>query len=189
MPVFEHSMHRMVQKELVKRKKVWNMPAYQLKNKMYVEQDSSIEYFGPVLWFQGSMKILNGCGEGKLFDSIYEWDRKVNGCPEFEPGREVMYFHRVSKSFDIFSGLPLTIAKDVVEDMLTYGFLLPNLIPLFSRHICPEFRGRMMGTMDMMREYSPFKCFAKDTNFSRTLGKNRPLVSEKRHYRQKDKAS
>lgn len=180
MPAFDHSMHRMVQMELNKRERVWNMPSYQLKNKMYVEEESSIEYYGPVLWFQGSLKILNGCGEYELQQSIFEWSKTAQGCPEFEPGREIMYFHRVSKSFDIFSVLPVVIAKDVIADMLTYGFLLPNLIPLFSRHICPEFRGRSMGTMDMMTQYSPFSCYSKNTNFSRTLGRERSVENEPR---------
>jgi hypothetical protein len=178
MPAYEHSMHRMVEVELKKRERVWNMPTYQLKNKMYVEQESSMDYYGPVLWFQGSMKILNGCGEYALQKSIFEWSKDAKGCPEFEPGREIMYFHRVSKSFDIFSVLPTMIAKDVVEDMLTYGFLLPNLVPIFSRHICPDYRGRMMGTIDSMVDYSPFNCYSKDTNFSRTLGRNRMITNK-----------
>jgi hypothetical protein len=178
MPAFEHSMHRMVQNELRKRDRTWNMPTYQLKNKMYVEQDSSIEYFGPVLWFQGSMKILKGCGEYALQSSIFEWSKDAKGCPEFEPGREIMYFHRVTKAFDIFNVLPFKIAKDVIEDMLTYGFLLPNLVPLFSRHICPEYSGTLKGTISNMNNYSPFKCYSKDTNFSRTLGRNKLITSK-----------
>lgn len=164
-------------RELKKRHRTWNMPQYQLKNKFYSELESSMEYYGPVLWFQGTMKILNGCGERAVHKSEFQWDEKTDGCPEFEPGREIMFFHRahnrMPKAFDIFSVLPRVIARDLIEDMLTYGFLLPNFTPIFSRHICPDFKAIKMRMVDVMNSYSPFKCFGSDTNFSRTLGLNR----------------
>ena len=42
MPAFEVSMDQMVRKELKKRNLNWNMPKRQLKDKMYVEQDTYV---------------------------------------------------------------------------------------------------------------------------------------------------
>lgn len=176
-PSFEHSMHSMVKRELDQRKKKWNMPQPQLKNKFYVELESSMEYYGPVLWFQGTMKILNGCGEKVVYKSEFTWDEKADACPEFEPGREIMYFHRahnkMPKAFNIFNILPREVARDVLDDMLTYGFLLPNFTPLFTRHICPDFRAIKQRQVEMMAEYRPFACYGPNQTFSRTLGSSK----------------
>lgn len=180
-PAFENSMHSMVRRELQKREKKWNIPQHQLKNKFYVELESAMEYYGPVLWFQGSLKILNGCGEKIVYSSEFKWDEKADACPEFDPGREIMFFHRahnrMPKAFNIFNILPRTVAMDVLEDMLTYGFLLPNFIPVFTRHVCPEFRAIKQRQIEMMVDYRPYKCYGPNETFSRTigLGKNKKL--------------
>ena len=180
-PVFEHSMHSLVKTELSRLKKKWNMPAYQLKNKWYVENDGAVDgsmlYYGPVLWFQGSMTILNGCGETTIYDDVFKWKKQVDGCPEFQPRREILFYHRVTKNFDLFQKLPLRIAMDIVEDMLKFGFILPTLVPLFSRHICSDFGPYSGSTAENMLSYKPFHCFNKET-FSRTIG-NRTITKIK----------
>jgi hypothetical protein len=178
-PMFAHSMDQIVRLELLRRNGTWNMPMRQMKDRMYVEHMFSIEYYGPVLWFQGTLNILNGCGEKQLYGT-FDWGKKADGCPEFEPMREILYYHRVSKDFDVLRRLPQRIGRELIEDMLKYGFLLPNLIPVFTRHVCPEFRAYFGNTLSGMIKYSPFKCFERpDFNFSRTAG-DRPLVSQRK---------
>lgn len=173
-PMFHHSMDHIVRTELLRRNGSWNMPMRQMKDRVYVETMYSMEYYGPVVWFQGVLNILNGCGEKELH-STFDWKKNADGCPEFDPMREILFYHRIPRDFDLMQRLPFRIAREIADDMLKYGFLLPNMIPLFTRHVCPEFRASGTSSMSGMIKYSPFKCFERPGfDFSRTAG-DRPI--------------
>jgi hypothetical protein len=169
-PMFHHSMDHIVRQELRRRNGTWNMPMRQMKDRMYVETMLSTEYYGPVLWFEGVLNVLNGCGETVLYGT-FDWKKKADGCPEFDPMREMLFYHRIPRDFDLMKRLPLRIAREIADDMLKYGFILPNMIPLFTRHVCPELRASWSSSLGEMVKYSPFKCFERPGfNFSRTAG-------------------
>jgi hypothetical protein len=45
-------------------------------------------------------------------------------------------FHRPTKEFDLYETHSHKVAMEIEDDMIQYGYLLPNWIPLLTRHIC-----------------------------------------------------
>ena len=69
---------------------------------------------GPVTWMQGTLKI-------------------VFATDLYPAGREIMMFHR--PRMQIFeTKLKSEIKRDIIDDMIIHGYLLPIWSPIFTRH-------------------------------------------------------
>jgi hypothetical protein len=68
-----------------------------------------------VLWSQGNLRMVHS---------------RLN----FPSGRDLLFVHRIPQ----LQQIPKLIRNEVIEDMINYGYLLPNWIPLFTRHMCPR---------------------------------------------------
>jgi len=57
----------------------------------------------------------------------------------------------------------ITIADEIEQDMIKYGYLLPNWIPLLTRFICPQEATTWSSTSVSLDLYQPYKkdCFAR----------------------------
>jgi hypothetical protein len=56
----------------------------------------------------------------------------IHGSPAFPPGRELLFYHRMEKNINF----PDHIKDEIFRDMMQYGYLLPNWVPLLTRYIC-----------------------------------------------------
>lgn len=87
--------------------------------------------------------------------------RVVHARLSFPAGRDLLFVHRVP-SLQQFSK---AIRAEVIEDMMNFGYLLPNWIPLFTRHMCvrPHLSSDMDGDSAGLFSYHPYNrtCFAK----------------------------
>ena len=103
---------------------------------------------GPVRWWRGSLQI-------------------IHGSPQFPPGRELLFFHRPHKVIDF----PEKLAAEIFEDMMTYGYLLPNWVPLLTRYMCRKAGATQNDPMKTMQEYRPFDkdCFGKKGGHKHSL--------------------
>ena len=136
-----HSM-KFMQKSLMNK---MGMSAYygpSINDRLFVEKIDYINWAGPVRWFQGTLKIVHRSEEFKAF-------------------REIMYYHRAD-DFRI-SPLKKINRKEIVEDMIEYGYLLPFFIPLLSRYICAKttttnYASNFISEANNYRPYSS-KCF------------------------------
>jgi hypothetical protein len=79
----------------------------------YIESHESIRWAGNARWFQGSLQI-------------------IHASVDFPAGRELMYYHRPTKEFD----LPEHLHDIMFKEMIKYGFFLPNFIPMSSQVMC-----------------------------------------------------
>lgn len=107
------------------------------KDHCFIDEGDSNEWAGAVRWFRGSLQI-------------------VHGSPEFPPGRELLFYHRAQKNLVVLS-------QDIIDDMLTYGYLLPSWIPLVSHQICmPTLqKGKANSVLHYIVDYIPFKAECK----------------------------
>jgi hypothetical protein len=80
--------------------------------------------------------------------------RVVHARFSFPAGRDVLFVHRLPSLHQI----PLSIRAEVIDDMIAYGYLVPNWVPLFTRHMCafshdePDPSGRESG----LHSYHPY---------------------------------
>jgi hypothetical protein len=109
--------HMMYNHTKTNRQKHW-------REACFIDLNDCYEWAGPALWFNGSIKIIHGSNL-------------------FPHGREVMFFHRPDK----ITNIPAHLKRDIYEDMIEYGFLLPHWIPLFTRHICRDTGEYIVPTM------------------------------------------
>lgn len=109
---------------------------------LFIDPSDASQWAGVVRWFQGSLQI-------------------VHGSQYFPPGRELLFYHRMDKLWNV----PVRLKHDLVQDMMTYGFLLPSFVPIFSRLACDNEDIYRWGvtTTQAMESYRPFSssCFAK----------------------------
>jgi len=114
------------------------------KDKLWLESHCAHTWAGPVRWFQGSLQI-------------------VHASPEFPAGREILIFHRPTKEFDLNARFPRKVALEIEADMMTYGYLLPNWVPLLTRHLCVPTASQWQPQSVAMDIYRPYdaQCFAK----------------------------
>lgn len=70
--------------------------------------------------------------------------------------RELLLFHWPLKGY--IDAISVNYRKEIVQDMKTYGYLLPNFIPLFTRYICQN-----VVHINNMSQYKPYRhgCFAQ----------------------------
>ena len=103
---------------------------------------------GPVRWWRGSLQI-------------------IHGSPQFPPGRELLFYHRPHKNIDF----PEKLAAEIFEDMMTYGYLLPNWVPLLTRYMCRKAGTTQNDPMKTMEEYKPFdkECFGRKGGHKHSL--------------------
>lgn len=52
--------------------------------------------------------------------------------------REILVYHRPGCFFDIYKKFPKAIASEVESDMQRFGYVLPEWVPLATRHICSQ---------------------------------------------------
>ena len=116
---------------------IWNRASV-WQDHCFIDQGDSNDWAGPVRWFQGSLQI-------------------IHGSPEFPPGRELLFYHRPHKVIDF----PVLLAEEIFNDMATYGYLLPNWIPLLTRYMCRKAGATYDDTMKSMENYKVhfFKIF------------------------------
>ena len=113
-----------------------------------ITQGDSNDWAGPVRWFRGSLKI-------------------IHGSPEFPPDRELLFYHRPHKELDF----PATLAEEIFKDMVTYGYLLPNWVPLSTRYMCRQAGVGWGNPMVEMHKYHPYdpSCFGKGGRHKHSL--------------------
>ena len=77
----------------------------------------------------------------------------------FPAGRELLFTHRMLNI--PFPQLPPNKRREMIEDMITYGYLLPNWIPLLTRHMCRQHYTPNNGPHHQFYEYFPYNisCF------------------------------
>lgn len=94
--------------------------------------------FGPVVWNRGTLQIVTS--------SVF-----------YNAGREIMFFHRPEPRLPF----PVHLQDSIMADMLQFGFLLPNWMPLLTRFLCK----RKTVKNKNLYEYKPYSrgCFAKNT--------------------------
>lgn len=87
------------------------------KDKLWLEAEGAHGWAGPARWFRGSLQI-------------------VRASAEFPAFHEILIFHRPTREFDLRARFGRRMASEIEADMLAYGFLLPNWVPLLTRHLC-----------------------------------------------------
>jgi hypothetical protein len=80
----------------------------------------------------------------------------------FEAGRDILFAHRMLNI--PFPQLPPDRRREVLEDMETYGFLLPNWVPLLTRHMCRQHYKASASPHNQLYDYYPYdaNCFGKE---------------------------
>ena len=70
-----------------------------------------------------------------------------------------MFYHRPTKIINI----PPAIINDVFQEMMKYGYLLPNFVPLLTRFMCKKAGTSTHETLATMHKYKPYskECFGK----------------------------
>jgi len=114
------------------------------KDKLWVEHHGANDWAGPVVWRDGNIRV-------------------VKQTDVFPPGHEFLLFHRPTKEYNIFDKFPRKVALDIEEDMLEYGYLLPNWVPILTRHICIQPAVQWTDTFSAFDTFAPYKseCFGK----------------------------
>lgn len=102
----------------------------------FIDSGDSNDWAGPVSWSHGRLRV-------------------VKGNAVFPAGRELLFYHRP----DTHLSLPENphMRQQILHDMVEYGFLLPNWIPLLTRFVCSSVT---RSSLDSFRPYST-DCFAK----------------------------
>ena len=134
-----HSISEIQKRHITRIQGTFNRAAI-WKDHCFIDQGDSNDWAGPVRWFRGSLQI-------------------IHGSPEFPPGRELLFYHRPQKSLDF----PEQLKADIFEDMMTYGFLLPNWVPVLTRYMCRKAGVSQKSAMQTMDAYEPFRtdCFGR----------------------------
>jgi hypothetical protein len=105
----------------------------------FYDPGDTASWAGPIVWFRGSLKV-------------------IHGSPYFPPGRELLFFHRMEGKID---GFPEAIRRDLIQEMIQYGYLLPSYVPLLSSHMCrmPEVTSAL--GVEALHKYHPYapECF------------------------------
>jgi hypothetical protein len=115
----------------------------------YVDARDTSTWAGPVLWHAGSLQI-------------------TQASPEFPSGRELMYFHRPREVL----GLPLRLHTRVIREMLQFGYLLPDFVPLLSPSLMcrntlksqQEVDDRSASAFSQIRAHHPYARLDADGN-------------------------
>jgi len=70
--------------------------------------------------------------------------------------RELLCFHWPLKHH--ITAFSIDYRQEIIEDMKKYGYILPNFIPLFTRHICHN-----VYHINNISHYRPYRhtCFAR----------------------------
>lgn len=104
----------------------------------FLDQGDSQDWAGPVAWVKGNLRV-------------------VKGSAVFPPGRELLFYHRPEKNFDV----PKEIRRLYIKDMIEYGYLLPNWIALISRFACTKNTVGGSDTITSLSKYTPYAsdCF------------------------------
>jgi hypothetical protein len=79
----------------------------------------------------------------------------------FPAGRDLLFAH----GLPTLQSIPLSIRGEVVRDMIAYGYLLPNWIPLFTHHMCASLHNPTGRDGNFqLHSYQPYKktCFGKE---------------------------
>lgn len=100
--------------------------------------------------------------------------------------REILCFHRPGVKYNLRSITSPDVASDIETDMIRYGFLLPEWIPLTSRHICSKTL-TYLGTatagslLSKLANYRPWdwNCIIQDLSATRSGPQNVTLSTKK----------
>ncbi len=95
--------------------------------------------------------------------------------------REILVFHRPSKAYTIPTSYPPDMVKEIEDDMLRFGYYLPDWTPVMTRHICMD--TAMEGNADslnVLSNYRPYKksCFGKKDTDERIKFGNAALMKD-----------
>lgn len=116
-----------------------NHPEYEFdhQNELGLDKEEVVEWAGSIRWHQGSLKV-------------------IHECPEFPPGHEILLFHSRSEDTDF----PVSFEKEIYEDMIKYGYLLPSWIPISSRYMSAvpmiKIRKKPRTSMEAIVSYHPY---------------------------------
>jgi hypothetical protein len=143
-----HSIHRMVENLRDQDPKKYNYPkSGHDTDHLFLEMyENYQEHPIPVLiWSHGDLRV-------------------VHSRLSFAAGRDVLFVHRLP----LLQSFPKSIRGEVIADMIAYGYLVPNWIPLFTRHMCvtPHLQGDAkdpIGRVSGLHSYLPYNqtCFGK----------------------------
>ena len=105
----------------------------------FIDSGDSNDWAGPVSWSHGRLRM-------------------VKGNAVFPPGRELLFYHRPDPGMRLPAEPHLR--QHLLHDMMEYGFLLPNWVPLLSRFVCKDV------TRASLESYQPYAagCFGKGTH-------------------------
>ena len=75
----------------------------------------------------------------------------------------MLIYHRPAKQYDLYEVYTEKVAKEIEHDMIQYGFLLPNFVPVLTRHLCLKTASKWQTQTEAMGEYAPYAndCFNK----------------------------
>eukprot|EP01035_Chromulina_nebulosa_P020356 gene20356-26421_t len=110
------------------------------KDHLFYDAEDSVNWSGSVLWHKGSLKV-------------------IHSSEDFPYNRELLFYHRVNAN-----DFPHPIKAEIIKDMIDYGYLLPHLIPVFSRFLCIQhIRPDNDSVMNATLSFKPYdaKCFEK----------------------------
>jgi len=109
----------------------------------FIDSGDSNDWAGPVSWSHGRLRM-------------------VKGNAVFPPGRELLFYHRPDPSMRLPADAH--VRQHLLHDMIEYGYLLPNWVPLLSRFVCKDVT---RATLDSFQPYAA-ACFAKGAHDSST---------------------
>jgi hypothetical protein len=121
----------------------WNSNGDDKKVNVMIDTERSLTWrFGSVIWQNGALKIISS-------SAVYP------------AGREIMFYHRPRPNLGL-SDLSSHMRRDIVDDMIAYGFVLPTWTPLMTRYVCKHKVARTSNIYD----YKPFSrsCFGRNTS-------------------------
>lgn len=73
--------------------------------------------------------------------------------------REILCFHRPVKPFTMSMLFSPKIVTEIENDMLRFGYLLPDWIPLLTRHMCMSYGNKIASWPDLMKETNSIQPF------------------------------
>lgn len=129
----KHSLYPKILTVITEKKVQLNRGSHRY-DRRYIEDEDSLRWAGIISWFRGTLKIIHS--------SQY-----------FPSGREIMLYHRPEKRINY----PTSMFNLIFDDMIKYGYLLPNWIPLSTRFMCLDDLNYSNSTVNSLLSYKPYR--------------------------------
>jgi hypothetical protein len=114
-------------------------------DRIFVDEDDCFAWSGPIRWFRGTLA------------TIQSW--KV-----WQSEHELLYFRHASPDHLDYAEEMRSL---IFDDMILYGYILPNWIPLLSRFQCRKAGAdRISSSLSAVERYHPYhkECMEKWSN-------------------------